>query len=368
MQTCLRPEDTVARLGGDEFAVLLDDLTGSNDPTRVAERIRQELARAVELDGQAVFPSASIGIAVGSGGYVRAEDLLRDADTALYRAKGLGRNRYEVFDAQMHAEAVAQLRLESELRQALDRGEFRLEYQPIVALDGGRIVGFEALLRWQHPVRGIVYPGDFLEVAEETGLIVPIGWWVLHEACAQVRQWQDHYAADPPWGASVNLGSRQFIQPDLTDRIEAVLNETGIEPRSLMIEITESVIMDNAEAVTQRLARLRELEIKLSIDDFGTGYSSLSYLQRFPIDMLKIDRSFVGQMGAGGENLEIVRTIVTLAHNLSKNVIAEGVETLEQLSHLRALHCDYVQGYYFSRTMDHAAATALLSRQAHLHR
>jgi diguanylate cyclase (GGDEF)-like protein/PAS domain S-box-containing protein len=359
---CVRPEDTVARMGGDEFTILLDEITDVGDATRVAERIQQALALPLTLDGQEVFTSASVGIALHAPGVRRAEDLLRDADTAMYRAKARGRAGYQVFDTAMHEHAVAQLRLETDLRQAVERREFVLHYQPIVALESGAIIGFEALVRWRHPTRGLLVPGDFLQVAEDTGLIVPIGRWVLAEACRQTRRWQDHFPETPPWTVSVNISGRLFNQAGLLDDIHAVLGETGIDPRTLMLEITESVLMDGSDAVRLVLDQLRALHIRLSIDDFGTGYSSLSYLHRFPIDILKIDRSFVGGMQATGENLEIVRSIVSMAHSLAKDVIAEGVETAEQLAQLRALDCDYVQGHFFSRTVDPETAAGLLAR------
>jgi len=358
---CVRPEDTVARMGGDEFTILLDEITDVGDATRVAERIQQSLALPLTLDGQEVFTSASVGIALSAPSVRRAEDLLRDADTAMYRAKARGRAGYQVFDTAMHEQAVAQLRLETDLRQAVERREFVLHYQPIVALESGAIIGFEALVRWRHPTRGLLTPADFLQVAEDTGLIVPIGRWVLAEACRQTRRWQDRFRGTPPWTVSVNVSGRLFNQAGLLDDIHAVLGETGIDPRTLMLEITESVLMDGSDAVRLVLDQLRALHIRLSIDDFGTGYSSLSYLHRFPIDVLKIDRSFVGGMQATGENVEIVRSIVGMAHSLAKVVIAEGVETAEQLAQLRALDCDYVQGHFFSRTVDPEAAAALLA-------
>jgi diguanylate cyclase (GGDEF)-like protein/PAS domain S-box-containing protein len=359
--TSLRPEDTVARLGGDEFAILLEDLGDASEASRIAHRILQDLCLPFDLGSQQIFPSASIGIALSSTGYTHPEELVRDADTAMYRAKARGKARCEVFDQAMHAQAVSQLRLETELRHAIERHEFRVAYQPIVALGTGRIVGLEALVRWHHPTRGTVYPAEFLGVAEETGLIVPLGWWVVDEACRQLAEWQRRFSGEAPWVVSVNLSSRQFSQPDLVEHIEGVLAATGVDPARLMLEITESVLMESSDVVTERLTRLRDLKVRLSLDDFGTGYSSLSYLHRFPIHTLKIDRSFIGQIGTAGENLEIVRSIVTLAHNLAKDVIAEGVETREQLARLRALGCDYAQGFLMSPTVDALAATALIA-------
>jgi diguanylate cyclase (GGDEF)-like protein/PAS domain S-box-containing protein len=354
---CLRPGDTIARLGGDEFAILLEAVKGVEDATIVAERIQRELKHPFRLAGQSLFSSASIGIALANPEYARAEDLLRDADMAMYRAKALGKARHEVFDAGMHTRAVALLQLETDLRWAIERKEFHLLYQPIVSLDDGHIVGFEALIRWRHPERGIVSPNEFIPVAEETGFIVPIGQWVLEEACNQLAQWQAKHPADPPLYMAVNLSGRQFSQPDLIENIERVLREHQLPPNSLKLEITESAIMENAEAVTERLLHLRALGVRLGLDDFGTGYSSLSYLHRFPLDTLKIDRSFVSRMLEGGENREIVRTIVALGRNLNMDVIAEGVEGEAQLSDLRRLECAHGQGFYFARPLaaDHAA-------------
>ncbi|HXI33573.1 MAG TPA: bifunctional diguanylate cyclase/phosphodiesterase, partial [Gemmatimonadales bacterium] len=363
LQTCLRPEDTVARFGGDEFAILLEDVAGLDDAIRVADRIKRVLNLPVAIDGQDVFSTVSIGIALGTAGERDPEDLLRDADTALCGAKAAGRACYEIFDIAMHAQAVAQLRLETELRQAVVRDEFQLRYQPIVASGDGHIVGFEALLRWAHPTRGMLAPGEFLSMAEDTGLIVPIGRKALREACQRARGWQERHGAAAPW-VSVNLCSRQFLQPGLVGEIANVLEETGLAPQHLMLEITENVIMDKAAFLTATLCALRDLGVHLSIDDFGTGYSSLSHLHEFPIDTLKIDRSFIRRLGPDGSNGETVRAIVTLAHNLTKTVIAEGVETTEQLTQVRALACDFVQGFLFSASVDAAAADALLLRTA----
>ncbi|MEP0801270.1 EAL domain-containing protein [Funiculus sociatus GB2-A5] len=363
LETCVRHVDTVARLGGDEFAILLDDITNISDATRVANQIQNKLALPFNLDGQRVFTSASIGIALGTTDYEEPEHLLRDADIAMYRAKALGRERHEVFNIAMHTRAVALLHLETDLRQAVNRQEFRLHYQPIVSLSTGQITGFEALVRWQHPERGLVSPGEFIPVAEETGLIVPIGWWVLQEACRQMRQWQGKFLGNSPLTISVNLSSKQFTQPNLALAVHQILQDTGLDAGSLRLEITESAVMENAESAISTLLQLKKLGVQLYIDDFGTGYSSLSYLHRFPIDTLKIDRSFVSRMSGDSENLEIVSTIVTLAHNLGLDVIAEGVETSEQLAQLRALKCEYGQGYFFSRPLDVKAIEVLMARE-----
>lgn len=361
LQRCLRPGDTVSRLGGDEFAILLEDVSDEAHAIAVAERIQKEVAQPFTLVGQEVFTSASIGIALGHDGYDKPEDLLRDADMAMYRAKALGKARHEVFDSGMHIHAVALLQLETDLRWAIERREFRLHYQPIVSLETGRINGFEALIRWEHPERGLVQPSEFIPIAEETGWIVPMGRWVLEQACQQLKTWQNEIDADPPLTMSVNLSGKQFSQQDLISDIEAVLKANQLQPGSLKLEITESAIMENAQAVTDRLVKLRNLGVQLGLDDFGTGYSSLSYLHRFPLDTLKIDRSFIARMGEGGDNSEIVRTIVTLGKNLSMNIVAEGVESPEQLQHLRDLDCTQGQGYFFARPLAAEEAFALLS-------
>lgn len=364
LTTCLRPGDSVARLGGDEFCVLIDDVNDVSDATRVANRIQASMQEPFSVAGQEVFATVSVGIALSDKGYDRPEDLLRDADTAMYRAKALGKNRYEVFDKVMHARAVALLSLETDLRWAIERHEFQVHYQPIVALQNDKIVGFEALLRWQHPQRGLVMPSEIIPVAEETGLIVPIGLWVLTEACHQLRKWQEQFPSDPPISVSVNLSAKQFIQPNLVESIEDILRDTGLNPSCLKLELTESVVMDNPQAAAATLRRLRDLDVQLQIDDFGTGYSSLSYLARFPIDTLKIDRSFISRLSLAEENLEIVRAIVTLARNLRLDVTAEGVETKEQLEKLRALGCEHAQGFYWSQPVESKDAARLIGDRA----
>ena len=361
LETCLRPGDTVARLGGDEFTVLLEDLSGPGEAIEVAERLQKELSLPFNLSGHEVFTTVSIGIALSTTGYERAEEVLRDADTAMYRAKSLGKARHEVFDKAMHTLALNLLQMETDLRRAVERREFVLHYQPIISIETGTIRGFEALVRWQHPERGFVSPMDFIPVAEETGLIAPIGLWVLEEACKQIRVWQRKFPTYPPLQVSVNLSGRQFVKSDLIAQVSAALRETGIDPRSLKLEITESIMMENMETATETLEQLRALGLEISIDDFGTGYSSLSYLHRFPISTLKIDRSFVSPMDGNNENSEIVRTIVMLARNLDMDVVAEGVETHHQLAQLRELGCGYAQGFLFSKAVSALAAEALLS-------
>ncbi|HSJ16226.1 MAG TPA: EAL domain-containing protein [Longimicrobiales bacterium] len=362
LQSCLRQGDTVARLGGDEFALLLEDVDDLIDATQVAERILQELSTPFHLGEHEVFTGASIGIALSSTGYERPEDILRDADTAMYRAKLEGRSRYEVFDRDMHEKAVQVLQIESELRRALDRKEFVLHYQPIIALATGRITGFEALLRWQNPRGGLLPPADFIPLAEETGLIVPIGWWVLEEACRQVRAWQERYPATAALTVSVNLSGAQFMQSNLLRQVDGVLRRTGLPAHSLILEITESVIVQNAELVMSAMQALRERGIQLCIDDFGTGYSSLNYLRAFPVDALKIDRSFIAQIGAEDGNAELIETIVSLSRKLGMQAVAEGVETVEQLDLVRGLGPQYAQGFFFAAALPPRQLEELLDR------
>ncbi|HEX8500509.1 MAG TPA: EAL domain-containing protein [Pyrinomonadaceae bacterium] len=361
LEACLRPGDTVARLGGDEFTILLEDLSTMDDAIDVARRVQEAVTQPFNIGGHEVFTTASIGIALSNTGYERAEDLLRDADTAMYRAKMEGKKRHVVFDKAMHDRAMELLQIETDLRRAITRKEFFLNYQPIVSLETGKVSSFEALVRWRHPERGLVMPGEFVPVAEETGLIVPLGVWVLEEACRQMRSWQKLGLAGDGVTVSVNLSSRQFSQADLIEQVSSALREAGLRPGNLKLEITESMVMENVDTAIDMLMQLRDLGVGLSIDDFGTGYSSLSYLHRFPIDTLKIDRSFVTQMTDNAENAEIVRTIVTLARSLDMNVIAEGVETEEQLRRLGSLGCDYGQGYLFSRPVGAGQAVALLA-------
>jgi diguanylate cyclase (GGDEF)-like protein len=363
LERTLRPVDTLARFGGDEFAILLSGMTDATDAVRVAQRIQDELSQPFVLDKNSAFATASIGIALSSSGYDRPDDILRDADIAMYRAKENGKARYELFDQGMHARAVSRLQLESDLRQAIENKEFSVYYQPIVALPTGRLAGFEALVRWNHPRHGLVSPGDFIPVAEETGLIVPIGQWVLNEACAQVRQWQLNSPSHRSLSLSVNLSARQVAQPDLLDRIKEALETSKLNPHCLKLEITESVVMENAEAAALMFKQLRSLGVQLSIDDFGTGYSSLSYLHRFPLNYLKIDRSFVSRLTTDNDNA-IVRTISTLAHNLGMEVIAEGIETEEQYQQLKILGCEYGQGFLFSRPVNSDSVHHLLTQDA----
>ncbi|MBA3439688.1 MAG: EAL domain-containing protein, partial [Pyrinomonadaceae bacterium] len=320
-----------------------------------------EMAQPFNLCGYEVFSSASIGIALSTEGYTRAEDILRDADTAMYRAKALGKARHEMFDREMHTQANEALTLETDLRRAVERQEFVVHYQPIVELATGRISGFEALVRWQHPKHGLLSPAKFIPMAEETGLIVPIGEWILGESCRQMRLWQEQFPTYPPLTISVNLSGKQFAQAGSVKHIKQVLHETNLDPRSLKLEIRESAVMENIETAAGMLKQLRALGVKLSMDDFGTGYSSLSYLNRFPISTLNIDRSFIKEMADQDENAAIVRTIIMLAQTLEMDVVAEGIETEDQVTQLQALGCEFGQGYFFSEPISRENATRFLS-------
>ncbi|MCM1984804.1 EAL domain-containing protein [Lyngbya confervoides] len=354
---CLRSEDTVARLGGDEFVILLKDVEGVDGAIAAAQKVQQILAMPFDLAGREVFTSVSIGIALGHRHYERPEDLLRDADAAMYQAKQEGKDSYIVFQSAMHTQAVALLELENDLRRAIERQEFQLYYQPIIDLNTHQIRSFEALVRWFHPERGLVPPSDFIPLAEDTGLIIPMGYGLLREACQQLQQWQQ--LAPAPLSVCVNIASRQFAHADFVNYLQQILTEIPLPPGSLKLEITEGVIMKRPDLVADKLAQLKDLGVQLSVDDFGTGYSSLSYLQTFPVDTLKVDRSFVMKMGHP-DSREIVKTIVTLAHNLGLDVVAEGVETQAQAQLLKAMGCEYAQGYHFARPMEPDAVLSLL--------
>jgi len=354
------PTCTLARMGGDEFTVLLRDIPDIADAERVAQHIQAALALPFLIRDQEIYVSASIGIVFSDVGHTLADEVLRDADLALYRAKAMGKNRYEVFERSMHKGAVSRLNIETALRHALKNNEFVLHYQPIIELQSGTIVGVEALVRWQRTPEELVYPGDFIGVAEDTGLILPIGLWVLREACRQMELWHRQFPREKPLTISVNISPRQFVQPNLVDQIQQIILETGIDPTTLRLEITESLTMGDVERTIQILSQLRALGVRFSIDDFGTGYSSLSYLHRFPLDVLKIDRSFVMRMNEDKERLQIVETIMTLARNLGIEVVAEGTETEIQVDHLRNLGCDFGQGFFFSRALAPETITDLL--------
>ncbi|AFY50903.1 PAS domain S-box/diguanylate cyclase (GGDEF) domain-containing protein [Nostoc sp. PCC 7524] len=361
LQNCLRPEDTIARLGGDEFTILLTQISSIDEATRIAEHIHQVLKSPFNLNGYEVFTTTSIGIALSTIGYTQPADLLRDADTALYCAKEQGKAWHIVFDTTMYDRAVALLQLETDLRWAIERQELQVFYQPIVSVATGKITGFESLVRWQHPERGLISPAEFIPIAEETGLIIPIGEFVLRESCQQLRQWQLEVPNIPPLSMNVNLSGKQFSQPYLVEKIVQILRDVDLEPSSLKLEITESAIMASPEQAATILQQFKALGIKLCIDDFGTGYSSLAYLHHFPIDVLKIDRSFVNRIDRDGERLAIVKAIVTLASNLGMSVVAEGVETISQLVQLRLLQCDQAQGHLFSPALNSQNISLLLA-------
>ncbi len=348
----VRPGDTVARLGGDEFAIILEDIQDREHAEQITERLQKELPLPFYISGNEVFTSASIGIAISSMEYEKPEDMIRDADIAMYQAKAKGKANYEVFDPSMYAGTVARLHLETDLRRAVEHNEFVIHYQPIIELSTEKIIGFEALVRWNHPKRGLIYPMEFIPLAEETGLIFPIGEWVLHEACRQLNEWQKQYPLNSTLKMSVNISSKQFLQPDLPEKVDQILQKNCIDACCLSIEITESMIMENVESAIEMLNKLKAMGVHIHIDDFGTGYSSLSYINRFPVNALKIDRSFIEKMLSNDENLEIVKTIVMLAHNLKLDLIAEGLERPDQLNQLMDLKCHYGQGFLLSKPMD----------------
>ena len=351
LKSCLRASDILARLGGDEFAILLEDIQTMSEASKLAERIQQSLKSPFHLGIHEVFSSVSIGIAFSEPNLKSAEDLLRNADIAMYKAKALGASNYELFDESLHTQVVNRLHLETDFNHSLDRGEFQLHYQPIVSLLDGRVVGFEALTRWQHPQRGYVSPEEFITLAEETGMIIPLGWWVLQEVCYQLKEWQLKFK-NPDLTVAVNISQKQLSQPHLIDSLIQILQTTGLEPRTLQLEITESLLMQDVQTTMETLKQLKSLGFGLHLDDFGTGYSSLSYLHSLPIDTLKIDRSFVRAIDSEGNNSEIVETIMMMAKSLDLKVIAEGIETPAQLSRLQTLQCLYGQGYLFTKPLN----------------
>ena len=372
LQTCRAKTDeleplpkinSIAHVGPDEFAILLENIDEESDAIAIAEHIQQQLSTPFKLDGCELFTDSSIGIVLSSINYQQPEQLLQAAETAMNQAKGLGKSRYAVFNTSMQERAVRPLHLDADLRRALENREFEVYYQPIFSLVDNQIIGFEALVRWLHPDRGLVSPAEFIPIAEESSLIIPLGAWVLREAISQIMAWQQKFPANPLLSISVNVSAVQLVQPCFIERIDRLLKETGLNPLSLKLEITETAVMENAKSVTNVLEYLKDRGIHLSIDDFGTGYSSLSYLHTFPFDTLKIDRAFVSRMNVDPKNLEIIRTIIILAHNLGMDLVAEGIETREQLNQLQELQCEHGQGYLFSRPLDSKAAEKLLEMQ-----
>ena len=362
LRVCTREADTLARLGGDEFAVISEQVRSLSAATMVAERILEEMRAPFVIEGREIYSTVSIGIICCTGYCGSAEEVLRDADLTMYRAKSNGKARYEVFDNALHEQTIKLLTMETELRRAMARGEFELHYQPIVDVDTGFVMCLEALIRWKHPERGYTPPLDFIPLAEENGLIVPLGWWVLEESCRQLALFQARFPRTKPLTMSVNISAKQFSQSDLSQKLKELLESSKIVPGSLELEITESVIMDRGEAAIGRLEELKSLGLRLFVDDFGTGYSSLSYLHRFPIDMLKIDRSFIREIDATGGHTEIVRAIVGLGRNLGLGLIAEGVETEAQLAVIRTLGCQLAQGFLFSKPLPAAEIEEYLAQ------
>ncbi len=357
---CLRPGDTLARLGGDEFAIVLNDIAGPTDAIFVVERLQEALAQEFEIEAHSIYTSASIGIAVSSEAYRTPDEMLRDADIAMYRAKNSGHATYAVFDTYMHDQAMFQHRMETDLRRALDKGEFDIHYQPIIAMEDQHVIGFEALLRWHHPNRGLVMPEEFIGIVEDTSLVVPIGWWVIERACNQLAKWQRLFPLNPPLAMSINVSGKLFLTDDMAKRFAALLEDCGVAPQSIRLEITERVVMDHGDLVLSTLSDLRDLGVQLHVDDFGTGYSSLTYLQRFRYDSLKIDRAFVSTMSEKVDSSAIVEAIITLGMTLGMQVVAEGVETPEQFSRLRAMNCPAAQGFWFCKPLHQDAVNDFL--------
>lgn len=352
LKSCLRSHDFIARMGNDEFAILLNNIEHLNYAKGVAERIQKELTTSFNLGDYEVFIEASIGIAPGTKDYIQPENLLRDAELAVSDAKGQKKCQYLIFNQSMRGKALTLLQLENDLRKAIKREEFLLHYQPIISLETNNIKGFEVLVRWRHPLRGIIAPGEFISLAEDTGLIIPLGSWVLRQACKQMYDWQIMFGGLPDWKVSVNISSKQLAMPNFVEQVKQILRETNLDPHNLKLEITESSLVEDTDHTIAILRELKAMGIEFSLDDFGTGYSSLSYLHQFPFDTIKIDRSFVNSISDNSEKLGIIRAIVTLARNLGMNTIAEGIETVNQLAQLKALKCQYGQGYYLSKPLD----------------
>ena len=362
LQNCINESTTIARLGGDEFTILLEKIDHVNDAVAVAEDILQEFAAPFNLGTRNLMITVSIGIVVGNSEYRQEIDLLRDADTALYRAKELGKARYEIFNQQMYLDAMRRLELENELREAIANQELVLHYQPIVSLNNLELTGFEALVRWQHPTQGIISPGEFISLAEETGLIIPLGKWVMYQACKQLKTWRDRLPSAKSLTMSINVAGEQLHDPDFLKIIDRIIAQTQVESKHLKLEITESMLIEDTEQLIDVLQQIKNRQIQLSIDDFGTGYSSLSYLPQFPIDILKIDRSFVNAMNTEQQNLEIVKTIISLAQVLNMQIIAEGIETDVQSSTLESLQVEFGQGFLFSKPLTSEQAEGLIGQ------
>ena len=360
MKECLRSSDTVARLGGDEFAILLDITGEKNSVLMITEKLLESLKHPFKLDRHELYVTASMGIVMSLEGYTHSEEILRDADIAMYRAKASGKARFATFDIKMRTHAFSRLQLEQEMRTALENGEFQLYYQPILSMQSNQLISFEALLRWAHPKRGLLLPGDFLSIAEDSGLIVPIDKWVLEEACAQLKKWHENYPSLQNVSVNVNVSNRQFSQSDFIDRVMNTLQTHYLKPEALKLEITENVLISNYAAANEVFTKLRDLGVQLEIDDFGSGYSALGYLQHFPISAIKIDKSFVDEIGKSRRGIELVRAIVSMARELGMEAIAEGIETGEQLNELKNLSCDFGQGFLLSRPLDKESAEKIL--------
>jgi len=359
----VRSVDTVARLGGDEFAVLLEDISDSKEIIAIARRIRNESARVFRIQDNDVYISSSIGIVLNTAIYGKPEDILRDADIAMYRAKGTGKSRYKVFSRKLHGITHDAMELENDLKKAVEQNELVLYYQPVICSESKKIKGCEALVRWMHPTRGMVLPADFISLAEETSLIIPIGEWVIKEACRQLKVWQTTVEGAQNMSVSVNISSRQFMHNDLELTIRNALDAVDLSSHFFVAELTESSVMEKPESVIGQLKRLKKTGIKIAIDDFGTGYSSLAYLKRFPLDYLKMDKSFAADINLDHENLAIAKAIITLAHNLKLKVVADGIERIEELETLKGLHCDYVQGCFYSRPVTGEQMMQLIEKE-----
>jgi diguanylate cyclase (GGDEF)-like protein len=361
LKSTVRTMDTVARMGGDEFAILLESIQKKDEIITIVKRIQESLTIPFQIQGNSIAMTASFGIVVDLIPYKQIDDILRDADIAMYSAKVSGKNNFKVFDIAMREQVLVASKLEDELRHAVRNGEFRIHYQPIYSLKTKRITGFEALLRWEHPERGLLYPADLLKTAEESGLIVPIGQWVLYEACRQMKQWQSQFRMEPPLTISVNLSSRQFAQPDLVRQIKEVLDKTNLPASSLFLELAEITLIEDIEKAVTKIKQIRALGVGIEIDDFGTGYSSLGYLRHLPVNILKLDRSFTSTLGISKSAIPIIRAIIAMANSLDMDIIAEGIETVDQMNNLIELECGFGQGFFFNKAVDSYAAEVMIS-------